>query len=130
MIPHRLIRTVPKDTSADVERWWNQACELHPDWEHVTIREPVDRDQFPLTGHLFKTCETGAQKADLIRAEQLWWGGGVYIDSDYVAFRAFDILTALDGFAAYEDEQHIPNAVMGFKQNHPALERVIQLAIQ
>ena len=130
MIPRRLIRTVPADTSADVERWWNQACELHPDWEHVTIREPVARDQFPLTGHLFATCASGAQKADLIRAEQLWWGGGVYIDSDYVAFRSFEPLLALDGFAAYEDDKHIPNAVMGFKANHPALETVIQLAIQ
>lgn len=130
MIPRRLVRTVPAETSTQVEQWWQQACDLHPDWEHETWREPVDPDDFPLTGHLFATCETGAQKADLIRAERLWWVGGCYADSDYVALRPFDSLLGVPGFAAYEDRDHIPNAVMGFEANHPALQRVIELAIQ
>lgn len=130
MIPRRLIRTVPADTSDVVESYWAQAVSLHPDWQHETWREPVDPQDFPLTGHLFDTCQTGAQKADLIRAERLWWVGGFYVDADYLPWKPFDSLCGLDGVVAYEDENYIPNAVMGFAPNHPALQTVIELAIQ
>lgn len=130
MIPKRLIRTVPADTSAQIERFWLTACELHPDWEHVTLRDPIPREQFPITSSYWDTCETGAQLADLVRAEELFWRGGVYIDSDYECFQSFDVLTPLQGFAAWEDHEHIPNAVMGFEADHPALQQVLQLAIQ
>lgn len=130
MIPHRLVRTIPAKTSDQVETWWREACTLHPGWEHVTIREPVDPKQFPLTGHLFDSCESGAQKADLIRAEDLWSRGGLYVDADVQVFRSFEPLLPLKGFAAWEDEHHVCNALLGFQPGHPALKRVIELAIQ
>lgn len=130
MIPRRLIRTVPAETSTKVEQWWQQACDLHPDWEHVTLRDPIDRDQFPITSGYWDTCESGAQLADLVRAEELFWRGGVYIDSDFECFTPFDPLLPLAGFAAWEDPERIPNAVMGFEPDHPALQEVLQLAIQ
>lgn len=130
MIPHRLIRTVPADTTAAAERLWHTATELHPRWQHVTLRDPVDRSQFPITSPFWDDTETGAQLADLIRAEELWARGGWYIDSDVLVVKPFDSLCGLDGVAAWEDDRHIPNAIMGFRAGHPALRRVLELAIE
>jgi mannosyltransferase OCH1-like enzyme len=130
VIPKRLVRTVPEHTTDQVEGWWAQAIGLHPDWEHVTWREPVYPEFFPLTGHLFDSCESGAQKADLIRAEDLWWRGGIYLDSDVEVFKALDPFLGLSGCAGWEDAEHICNAVMAFEAAHPALEQVLKLAIQ
>lgn len=128
MIPTRLIRTVPEETTEEVEAWWVQARLLHPHWTHITLRDPVHRSSFPLTSSFWDTCESGAQLADLIRLEELYHRGGVYIDSDYEAWRPFDSLTGLKAFAAWEDEHHVPNAVMGFPPRHPALMDAIDMA--
>lgn len=130
MIPRRLVRTVPTETTDEVERFWVHACDLHPDWEHVTLRDPVDRSGFPLTAHLWDSCESGAQLADLIRAEDLLHRGGIYIDSDMEVFRSFDPLTGLDGFAGWDCVDYIPNAIMGFRPGHPAIAKVVELAVE
>lgn len=129
MIPKRLVRTVPSDTSAETERLWTIACELHPDWEHVTWRDPIDRNAFPLTSPYWDDCETGAQLADLVRVEDLYHSGGWYIDSDVEMLKPLDDLCPLNAVAAYEDHLHIPNAVLGFVPGHPALKDVIDRAI-
>ena len=129
MIPRRLVRTVPAVTTAETERLWAVATELHPDWEHVTWRDPVDRSAFPLTSPYWDECESGAQLADLIRAEDLLHHGGWYIDSDIWMLRPLDSLCALDGVAAWEDHLYIPNAVLGFRPGHDALRHVVDLAI-
>ena len=128
MIPKRLIRVVPEDTSPEVELWWAEAKALHRGWDHVTLRDPLSPKKFPLTSSLWPTCESGAQLADLIRTEELYSRGGVYIDSDVEVYRSFEPLLAVRGFAAWEDERHIPNAVMGFEPGHPALAAVLRLA--
>lgn len=129
-IPARLIRTVPRITTDETERFWHDAMALHPGWEHVSLRDPVDRSGFPVTRHLWDSCETGAQLADLIRTEELWQRGGVYLDSDVDVFRPLDPLLGVDGFAGWEDTEHIPNAVMGFTPAHPALAEVLSGAIR
>lgn len=129
-IPKRLVRTVPQSTSVEAEYYWDQACRLHPDWEHVTWRDPIDRQWFPLTSQYWDSCESGAQLSDLIRAEDLFARGGVYIDSDVECYRPFDSLLGLDGFAAYEDPDHICTAVIGFRSGHPALGELIQGGIE
>lgn len=129
MIPNRLIRTVPADTTAATERLWQSATAMHPDWEHVTLRDPVDRSLFPITSPFWDDAQSGAQLADLIRAEELWQRGGWYIDSDVMMLKPFDDLCPLDAVAAWEDGDHIPNAVLGFVPGHPALRRVLELSI-
>ena len=129
MIPRRLVRTVPAHTSPDAETMWDIACRLHPDWEHVTWRDPVDTKAFPITSPYWQDCETGAQLADLIRAEDLLHRGGWYLDSDVWMLKPLDSLCGLDGVAAWEDHLHIPNAVLGFRPGHPALQQVLDLAI-
>lgn len=130
MIPKRIIRTVPAETTPETERIWDVACSLHPDWEHVTLRDPVNRDGFPLTSHLWDSCESGAQLADLIRAEELLHRGGIYIDSDVEMYRTFEPLTGLDGFAGWDCVDYIPNAIMGFCPGHPAIAEVVRLAVK
>ena len=129
MIPRRLVRTVPEKVDSEQERLWRVACTLHPDWEHVTWRDPVNPDAFPLTSPYWDECESGAQLADLIRAEDLLHRGGIYIDSDVEMLKPFDTLCGLEGFAGWEDYLYIPNAVMGFRPGHPALTEVVALAI-
>jgi hypothetical protein len=129
MIPHRLVRTVPAVTTDETEKLWDIATKLHPDWEHVTLRDPVDRLLFPLTSPYWDQCESGAQLADLIRAEDLLHRGGWYIDSDIWMLRPLDSLCPLNAVAAWEDHLYIPNAVLGFTAGHDALRKVIDLAI-
>lgn len=130
MIPARLIRTVPEHTGADVERWWTEACKLHPGWDHLTLRDPLDRAQFPLTGEHWPLCVSGAQLAGLVRLEALHRYGGIYIDSDVQLFRSLEPLRTLSCFAAWEDERVVPDAVIGAEARHPAIRSCITLALE
>jgi mannosyltransferase OCH1-like enzyme len=121
---------VPEQTSREAENFWDRACDIHKGWAHVTRRDPLPAKLFPNTSGLWPTCESGAQLADLIRAEELYWAGGVYIDSDVEVWKSFEPLLSTKGFVAYEDRDHIPNAVMGFERRHPAIYRVMELAAQ
>lgn len=129
MIPRRLVRTVPAVVDAEAERLWQIACDLHPGWEHVTLRDPIDPAGFPLTSRFWSECESGAQLADLVRAEDLLHNGGWYVDSDVWCLKPFDSLCGLDGVAAWEDHLFIPNAVLGFAPGHPALAEVVDKAV-
>lgn len=131
MIAPRLVRTVPAETSPQVEDWWARACALHPGWEFTTWREPIDPKRFPLSSPHWHRCTSGAQKAGLIRLEDfILRGGGIYLDSDVEVFRPLDSLLHLDGFAAWEDERTIPDAVLGFAFEHPAPKLMLDLAIE
>ena len=129
MIPKRLVRTVPRDTDFEVERLWRIARDLHPSWEHVTWRDPIDPKHFPITAQYWDHCESGAQLADLIRVEDLFHRGGWYIDSDVEMLKPLDGLCGLGAVAAWEDTNYIPNAVLGFTAGHQALMHVMDLAI-
>lgn len=128
MIPPRLIRSIPAEVTAEVEDFWDKACDLHPDWDHVTFREPIDPAWFPYTSDLWPLCQNGAQKAGLIRLEALLHGGGIYIDSDVELYRPLDPLSSLRGFAAWEDERVVPDAVLGAEADHPAIRACLALA--
>ena len=130
MIPRRLIRTVPEAVNGEQERLWNIAADLHPGWQHITLRDPIDPAAFPLTHHLWDQCETGAQLADLVRIEELYLRGGIYIDSDVECYRPFDPLLGAEAFAGWEDTDHIPNAVLGAQAGHPAIGQLVTRAAE
>lgn len=127
-IPRILHRTVPAETSDQVEQWWAGFQQLHPGWEFRTWREPLDPKDWPLTGDLWERCQNGAQKAGLIRLEALVTHGGVYVDSDVEPVRSFEPLLQLQGFAAWEDETTVPDAVLGAEPNHPAFLLALEKA--
>lgn len=127
-IPRIFHRTVPADTSDEVEHWWTHLQQLHPGWEFRTYREPIDPADWPLTGDLWDRCQNGAQKAGLIRLEALITHGGVYVDSDVEPVRSLEPLLQLQAFAAWEDETTVPDAVLGAHPNHPAFGLALEKA--
>ena len=128
-IPKILHRTVPAETTSQVEAWWEKFKKLHPEWECRTWREELDPADFPLTSGVWGMCENGAQKAGLIRLELLFTHGGVYVDSDCEPFRPLDELLPLEAFAAWEDETTVPDAVLGARAGHPAFKKALDLAV-
>lgn len=130
MIPRRLVRVVPERTTEQVEAWWRRACDLHPDWEHVTLRDPLDPADWPATGGDWPATTSGAQLAGLIRLEEIHAHGGVYLDSDVEVFRSFDPLLASGAFAAWEDRETVPDAVFGAEAGHPAIADVLIEALR
>lgn len=129
MIPRNLFRTCQEATSREVEDWWADAKLIHPGWNHVTVREPVDPDQFPISAPAWPLCGSGAQKAGLIRLELIHTYGGVYIDSDVQVVRSFEPLRSCGLFAAWEDERVIPDAVFGAEAGHPVVLEMLQIAV-
>lgn len=127
-IPRILHRTVPQETSEQVEAWWAEFERLHPGWDCKTYREVIDPAEWPLTGDLFDRCQNGAQKAGLIRLEALHRDGGVYVDSDCEPFSSLEPYLRCEAFAGWEDTKVVPDAVMGFRKGHPALDEMIAKA--
>ena len=128
MIPRNLFRTVPERTPDNVETWWRWATEMHQDWNCVTYRDPLDPAEFPLTSHLWDRCSHGAQMAGLVRLELIYTQGGVYIDSDVQVHRSFSPLLGLQGFAGWEDEWVVPDAIFGAEAGHPAIKDCLDVA--
>ena len=127
-IPRILHRTIPAETSAEVEQWWEMFRAMHPAWELRTYRDPIDPADWPLTGDLHDRCGTGAQKAGLIRLEALFTHGGVYVDSDVEPVRPLDPLLELRAFAGWEDENVVPDAILGCEPGHPAFKVMLAKA--
>lgn len=127
-IPRILHRTVPTETSDQVEAWWTRFGELHPGWDLRTWRDPLEPADWPLTSDLWPRCANGAQRAGLIRLEALHRDGGIYVDSDVEPFRSLEPLLHLPAFAAWEDETTVPDAVLGAEAGHPAFETMIAKA--
>lgn len=129
MIPARLVRTVPAETSEQVEAWWAKACDLHPGWDHVTYRDPLDPEWFPLTSKHWHLCTTGAQFAGLIRLEALFHAGGFYLDSDLELFRPLDSLRHASAVGTWEDANTVPDWFLAAAPEHPAIWACLRMAI-
>lgn len=128
-IPRRLIRTVPETTTDEVEEFWQTAIDLHPDWDHITYRDPTNPADFPITSPYWSSCQNGAQLAGLIRLEALLTHGGIYIDSDVELYHPLDELLVTGAFAAWEDQDTVPDAVIGATAGHPAISACLDLAL-
>lgn len=127
-IPRLIHRTVPAETTDEVEGFWARFGELHPGWDLRTWREPLDAADFPLTADLWPRCQNGAQKAGLVRLELLWTHGGVYADSDVEPFRSFEPLLNVEAFAGWEDETTVPDFLLGSRPGHPVFEEMLTKA--
>lgn len=127
-IPRILHRTVPVDRPAEWDEWWARQQQLHPGWEFRDWCEPLDPNDWPLTGDLWARCQNGAQKAGLIRLEYLVRFGGVHVDGDVMPVRSFEPLLHAPAFAAWEDESCVPDFVMGAEPNHPAFVLALEKA--
>lgn len=129
MIPSRIIRTVPEHTTEEIEAFWDLAVKLHPGWDMVTLRDPLDPDDFPLTEPHWSRCSKPAQYAGLVRLEAIYHHGGIYIDSDLELYRNLAPLLPLSCFASWEDRQTVPDFVFGAEQGHPAIAVLLDAAL-
>lgn len=127
-IPRVMHRTVPEKPNDQWDHWWTHQQQLHPGWEFRNWHEPLDPADWPLTGDLWERCANGAQKAGLIRLEALVTFGGVYIDGDVQPARSFEPLLQVGAFAGWEDEQVVPDAVLGAEPGHPAFVLALEKA--
>lgn len=121
---------MPEVTSEESEEFWSAACALHPEWEHVTWRDPIDPTLFPITSSLWAECHSGAQMAGLIRLEDIATRGGFYVDSDYEVFRALDPLRGSGFVAGWEDQHTVPDFFFGGETWHPAFELLLSDAVR
>lgn len=127
-IPRIIHRTVPAETTEQVEGWWEQFRTIHPGWDLRTHRDPMNPADWPLTGDLWARCGSGAQRAGLIRLEALYTHGGVYVDSDIEPFRSFEPLMHAEAFAGWEDETTVPDFLLACVPGHPAFGLMIEKA--
>lgn len=128
-IPRILHRTVPYNVSKQANDYWAEWGELHPDWEMMNWQDPLDPDRFPMTAEHWVRCTSGAQFAGLIRLEVLYRYGGVYVDSDVQPYRSLEPLLGVRAFAAWEDRNCVPDAVIGAEPEHPAIAECLEKAI-
>lgn len=129
MIPARLIRTIPADETDEMVAFWQTACELHPDWDHVTYQDPINPEWFPITSRYWPLAGSGAQLAGMIRLEALWHGGGFYLDSDLELFRPLDHLRQCSAVGTWEDSDCVPDWFIAAEPEHPAIRLCLDLAI-
>ena len=129
-IPKVLHRTVPQQRAAAVDKFWREFGTMYPDWELRSWEEPLDPADFPVTSPLWASCRNGAQKAGLVRLELLWTHGGVYVDSDIQPLRRMDELLDVRAFAAWEDSNCIPDAVLGSVPGHEGFAVMLNLAAE
>jgi mannosyltransferase OCH1-like enzyme len=130
VIPKIIHRTVPEKVDRQIELFWRSIQKLHQGWDLRTWREPLDPKDFPLTSGVWGRCKTGAQKADIVRLELLVSHGGIYVDADVEGLRSFNTLLGSNAFAGYEDQNTIPNAVMGCEKGHPAFVDLLNSALK
>lgn len=105
------------------------ACALHPGWEHVTWRDPIDPALFPVTSPSWAECRSGAQMAGLVRLEDIATRGGFYLDSDFEVFRSLEPLTALSFVAGWEDRNTVPDFFFGAEAGHRVFELLLGGAV-
>lgn len=129
-IPKVIFRSVPEVTSEQVEIWWSKVQELHPGWQFITYRDPIDKEMFPTSSPYWDRCESGAQMSGLVRLEGLWRHGGIWLDSDVEVYRSLEPLLQVEGFAGFEDPGVIPDAILGARPGHPAIKECLILAVK
>lgn len=129
-IPKIIHRTVPERRSQAVNQFWREFGKMYPDWDLRSWDEPLDANDFPITSPLWDRCQSGAQKAGLIRLELLWTYGGIYVDSDVQPLRRMDELLTCQVFGAWEDANCVPDAVLGAVPGHPAVAEMLNMAAE
>lgn len=129
-IPRVIHRTVPQHREAAVDRFWREFGAMYPDWELRSWEEPLDPADFPVTSPLWSLCQSGAQRAGLVRLELLWTHGGIYVDSDVQPLRRMDELLSCRVFGAWEDANCVPDAVLGAVPGHPAVGEMLNMAAE
>lgn len=128
-IPRILHTSLPREVPLDWSLFLTGKQELLEGWSSMIYQDPLPPAAFEL-GDLFVRCTTGAQLAGLVRLEQLWRWGGVYLDADVELLRPLDDLLAHPLFICTEDGVHLTDAVIGAEPEHPGIRACMDRARQ
>lgn len=140
-IPRRLITTMPSRAPIETAERWERAMEHNSDWEHVRLdcdrqrpTDHLDESDFPLMSHLWSSVRSGAQLADIVRVEELFLRGGVYIDADLEVLGSLDYLAGDRlPWVPEEDNSETPdisNFALGFPPRHPAVGMLMEIMME
>jgi mannosyltransferase OCH1-like enzyme len=121
----------------------------HPEWKIKfwtdRVRDPpctamevvfVDTLALPFLKKRYQSSSNWGEKSDILRLEILYQEGGVYVDHDVICLKSFDSLHSAYDFYAGLEVPHPPvmgrcltagNGVLGAKEGHPLLARVLAL---
>lgn len=125
MIPKIIHFSVPRRTSGEQDRIIQRARELHPEWDVMIWRDPIDSHGFRLA-HYHEKANSGAQLADLIRLDIVYEHGGVYLDSDVLLEKTLLPLMEADNFFCSEDGSSLTNAVFAATKHNDLLDLLIR----
>jgi hypothetical protein len=117
------------DPGSTSHYWWERFASLHPTWQFKTWSDPVNPSDWE-TGHLFGSCRSGAQVADLLRLEILWREGGVYVDSDIEPLSSLDHLLDSGFFIGTEDGKSLSSGVIGASAGHAAVRALLDRVLE
>ena len=123
-IPTTIHFTIPECPTEIQLRNIQIARDLHPGWNVVVWKDPVDHASFTLAKYWDKT-NSGAQLADLIRLEVVYQQGGFYVDSDFVLLRSLEALRIYPFVVGTEDGNLLTNAFFGAVPNSSVLADLI-----
>lgn len=94
---------------------WEKHC---PDYKIIEWNE----QNFDITSNRYVKEAYEAKKwafvTDYVRLYALYNNGGIYMDTDVEVLRSLDVLLENRAFSGFEDDEHIPTAIMGAKKNH------------
>ncbi len=123
-IPKIIHFTIPEHPTEVQLRNIQIARDVHPDWEVVVWRDPVDPAPFKLAKYWGKV-QSGAQLSDLMRLEVVYQQGGFYVDSDIVLLKSLEPLRRFP-FVVGTEDGHLPtNAFFGAVPQSPVLADLI-----
>lgn len=126
MIPKIIHRVVPRQTTPLMNNCWSSVLQHTNGWDHFTH---YDDGQYEYVGELLDLCPKGAYKADLIRLEQLYKYGGIYLDSDVFLYKPIDDLLHEKIFLSYENDTYVVNGVIGAEPKNEHIWNMLQISI-
>ena len=130
-IPTLLHRCIPEHVPPTFEDYWARWQGLHPGWGSISWQDPIDPDLFPVSSHAWPHVRAGAALAGLVRLEALATWGGIFLDWDVRPAKPLDDLLDAPGglWAAWEDAEHVPDAVFGCEAGHPIVQEMLAEAV-
>lgn len=116
------------DVPQKFKQWMRTWQEKHPEWEYkLWTDQDIDGFSFLYPETFFRAKNLGA-KSDIWRYEILYQQGGVYVDVDFEAIKAFDVLVHHHPFfVGIGGFDYINNAVIGSKPQHPLLHKLLKI---
>lgn len=126
MIPKIIHRVIPRKTTKLIDNCWDSVLKNTNDWDHFTHYDDGD---YEYVGEYLSLCPRGAYKADLIRLEQIYKYGGIYLDSDIFLYKNIDFLLNSEIFLSYENDQYVVNGIIGAEPKNEHILNMLNMSI-